>query len=64
MKQSIDIRTCPSLAAFRMHALVKSLLSPQLKQSEDLTMKCWIPLTKKGDAAAAKKGLAGRLRYI
>lgn len=45
-EKSVDIRTHPSLAAFRMHALVKSLLSPQLKQSADLTMTCWIPLQK------------------
>ena len=45
-EKSIDIRMRPSLAAFRMHALVKSHLSPKLKQREDLIMKCWIPLTQ------------------
>lgn len=63
-EKSIDIRMRPSLAAFRMHALVKSHLSPKLKQREDLIMKCWIPLTQAEMQRKAKKDGNGNRRHL
>ena len=62
-EKSIEIRMRPSLAAFRLQALVKGHLSPKLKQREDLTMKCWIPLTHVELQRKAKRDVNGNRRH-
>ena len=59
-EKSIDIRTPPSLAAFRMHALVKSHLSPQAQAKCRPHNEMLDSPYKSGDAALAKRGQAGR----